>query len=111
MSDSAEGNFPKPAAGTAAKGDGGGQPAGLAPEDADRIASAFVPSWQFDEAPFTAGAMNPADLEELGASSGVNSDRTIVDPATKPRSEHDDLTASDVDVSNLVSKNVVWWLG
>src|ERR1700722_7436640 len=73
MSDSA-GNLPKP--NPTADGERGA----LAPEDADRFASTFVPSWQFDEAPFTAGPMNPADLQELGApSSNVNSDRTLVD--------------------------------
>jgi hypothetical protein len=107
MSDSA-GNLPKPNPGP--NGEGGG----LAPEDADRFASAFVPSWQFDEAPFAAGAMNAADLQELGApSSNVASDRTLVDRAppgpgnalaAKPPETGEEMTAADVDVSGLVAQ-------
>jgi len=55
---------------------GGGTPfeRGLSIEDAERLAAAFKPSWELDDAPFAAGApMDAAELELLSAG-GVNSD-------------------------------------
>ena len=63
MSDSAEGNVPKAAPQAASTEP---QPMTLAPEEAEKFASAFVPSWQFDDAPFSAGTMGQAELEQLG---------------------------------------------
>src|SRR5579864_8119415 len=49
----------------------------LSSEDAERFASEFKPSWEFDEAPFTAGTAagraNDDDLHALAAG-GVNDD-------------------------------------
>ena len=47
---------------------------GLSPEEAERLAASFKPSWEFDDAPFTqATGLPQSDLEELEAG-GVNSD-------------------------------------
>ncbi len=102
MSDSADGNVPKPAGGSQGEG---GDAAKLAADEAERFASAFVPSWQFEEAaPLAPAAASQRDLEEVGASSGVNSDRTMVDsPAASPPPQ-EDLTAADVDVSGLAAR-------
>ncbi|MGH7435721.1 MAG: hypothetical protein ACRENE_08600 [Polyangiaceae bacterium] len=51
-------------AGAAASGAGG---AVLTPDDLERLATAFRPSWELDEAPFTgAGSLSPADIRALG---------------------------------------------
>ena len=75
MSDSVEGDVPRPGAAKAsAERPDGKAEGGLKAEDAERFAAAFVPVWQFDEAPFSAGArFSAGELEELGASRGVRS--------------------------------------
>src|SRR5215472_1600576 len=107
MSDSAQGNVPKPVRGP--KGETGA----LAPEEAERFASSFVPSWQHEEAP-----SRPAELEALSPPSSDAGGRTLVDaraPVVQPPfveppppdpSTQDELTASDVDVSSLASPSV-----
>src|SRR5271166_4030523 len=44
----------------------------LSPDEADRLASMFRPSWELDDAPFTgAGTMSDADMRALQGSGGV----------------------------------------
>jgi hypothetical protein len=48
----------------------------LEPQAAEAFASAFVPVWQFDDAPFSVGGKLAArDFEELGTGAGANSER------------------------------------
>jgi hypothetical protein len=58
--------FPGDPSGPAAKGPGAFAGARLTPDDFEQLAAAFRPSWEFDEAPFTAsGVMSPADMRLL----------------------------------------------
>lgn len=46
----------------------------LTPEEADRLAAMFRPSWEFDEAPFTgAGSLSPSEIQALQGG-GVRAD-------------------------------------
>src|SRR5580700_8785195 len=48
------------------KGPAGFENAPLTPDDLERLATAFRPSWELDEAPFTgAGTMSAADVQAL----------------------------------------------
>ena len=49
--------------------DGGFEASGLSPDEAERLAAAFKPSWEFDEAPFTQGngGLDAAQIEALAA--------------------------------------------
>lgn len=50
------------------KGPAGFENAPLTPDDLERLATAFRPSWEFDEAPFTgAGSLSAADVQALQA--------------------------------------------
>jgi hypothetical protein len=70
MTTPAQGNLSE----LAAKAEAGFESSGLSPDEADRLAASFKPSWEFDEAPFTQSAALPhADLEALEGG-GVNSD-------------------------------------
>jgi hypothetical protein len=52
--------------GNPSKGPAGFGTAPLTPEDFERLATAFRPSWELDEAPFTgAGVLSPADIQAL----------------------------------------------
>ncbi len=56
----------------------------LEPDVAERFASTFVPIWQFDDAPFTAGgALSHEDVRALGGDSGATSGRSEP-PASAP---------------------------
>jgi hypothetical protein len=47
----------------------------LSPDEADRLASMFRPSWELDDAPFTgAGTLSDADLRALQSSGGVRAE-------------------------------------
>jgi hypothetical protein len=97
MVDSAEGNAPKDS--SQARPEGGSAP--LTIEDAERFAEAFVPSWQFDQAPFTPGVMSQEEIERLAAASSPVP--MPVAPSGAPFS--DELTASDVDISPLLGSS------
>src|ERR1700678_4438006 len=50
------------------KGPAGFENAPLTPDDLERLATAFRPSWELDEAPFTgAGSLSAADVQALQA--------------------------------------------
>jgi hypothetical protein len=50
------------------------------PDVAEQFASTFVPVWQFEDAPFTAGkALSSEDIQALGPGAGANSER-VPDP-------------------------------
>jgi hypothetical protein len=52
--------------GNPSKGSAGFENAPLTPDDYERLATAFRPSWELDEAPFTgAGALSPTDIRAL----------------------------------------------
>ncbi len=57
----------------------------LTPEEAERLAAMFRPSWEFDEAPFTgAGSLSPSEIQALQGG-GVRSDvRTAAATAMAP---------------------------
>ncbi len=97
MADSAEGTAPKDAA--ALKGEAG---ASIAAEDAERFAEAFVPSWQFDQAPFTPGVMTQEEMERLSGATVPSAPPAAPVTPPPPPAFRDDLTASDVDVSTMV---------
>jgi hypothetical protein len=65
MTTPAHGNFPE----SSAKLEGGFEASGLSPDEAERFAAAFKPSWEFDEAPFAEGgaALRNGDLDGLEA--------------------------------------------
>jgi hypothetical protein len=67
MSDSAHGNDPRSRAKTNVSSSAQTR---IEPETAERFASAFVPVWQFEDAPFDAGVLSDADIQELGAAPG-----------------------------------------
>ena len=70
MTTQAQGDFPE----LAMKPEVSFESSGLSPEEAERLAASFKPSWEFDDAPFTQATGLPhSDLEELEAG-GVNSD-------------------------------------
>ena len=70
MTTPAQGNLSE----LAAKPEAGFESSGLSPDEADRLAASFKPSWEFDEAPFTqASALPHAALEALEGG-GVNSE-------------------------------------
>ena len=52
----------------------------LSPEEAERFASAYVPTWQFDEALVSGGVQwSRGELGELGAAAGADPDSALVD--------------------------------
>lgn len=56
----------------------------LTPEEADRLAAMFRPSWEFDEAPFTgAGSLSPSEIQALQGG-GVRADVRAVAAAAAP---------------------------
>jgi hypothetical protein len=74
MSTPARGNFSELAIKPELKPEVGFDASGLSPDEAERFAAAFKPSWEFDDAPFTQVTTLPqTDLESLEAG-GVNSD-------------------------------------
>jgi hypothetical protein len=85
MSDSAEENAPGHGANGAVSA-----PAKtpIEPDAAEEFASAFVPVWQFDDAPFSAGgALSAEEMEELGsrespASGATSADHEISEPSS-----------------------------
>jgi hypothetical protein len=92
MSDSAEGSAPKAAQAT---GEGAGS---IAPEEAERLAEGFVPSWQFDQAGFTPGVMSAEEMERLAAPTGTP---PPVAPVPMAGAFAEEMTASDVDMSGM----------
>jgi hypothetical protein len=84
MSDSAEGDASRPGATPTASAELAAD-SGLKPDEADRFASAFVPAWQFEEAPFSAAAqLSKSEIEELAATAGAQGNSTIVDHGAPP---------------------------
>jgi hypothetical protein len=71
-------------------------PARIEPETAERFASAFVPAWQFDDAPFSAGTpLSPEEIQALDAGGGAVSARVDLSALASPIDE--ELTASDLE--------------
>ncbi len=106
MSDSAEGDVPGPGAKT---GTTAPTKAPIEPETAERFASAFVPAWQFEDAPFSPGpSLSAGEIRDLGAVSNANSPQDVPSaaPAIDPfpsaardetiRTEPSVVVASDV---------------
>jgi hypothetical protein len=61
MASSAEGNISKALFSEGVRYDGG-----LTPDDAERFAAAFKPSWEVEEAPYAASTTEPRELEMVG---------------------------------------------
>jgi hypothetical protein len=61
MASSAEGNISKALFSEGARYDGG-----LTPDDAERFAADFRPSWEVEEAPYAASTSEPRELEMVG---------------------------------------------
>jgi hypothetical protein len=96
MSDSAEGNVPRPGASTGANTSA---PAAIEPDAAEQFASAFVPAWEFDDAPFAAGAeLSTEEIQELGA--GPNSEPVDVQAES---TRVDEPPVADLEVEAPVS--------
>ncbi len=80
MSDSAEGDVPGPGAKT---GTSAPAQAPIEPETAERFASAFVPAWQFEDAPFSAGpSFSAGEIRDLGAVGNANAPQNVPTAAT-----------------------------
>jgi len=115
MSDSAEGSARKASLDVgdgSARGEGAA--ASLAPEEAERLAEAFIPSWQFDQATFTPGVMSQEEMERLASPSSrpvpvapiVGIGSLGGHPQTPgEKTFGDEMTSSDVDVSGLEPKS------
>jgi len=106
MSDSTEGDPSKldPAAAS-----GGGM--GLAPEDAERFAAAFVPSWQFEpgrsedtsQAPMPFGGLSSAEIEQLSNPGLVAPSMLAAPPVPQGLGTDGALTTAYVDASALAA--------
>jgi hypothetical protein len=67
--------YPGDPSGPTAKGAGSFVSGRLTTDDFEQLATAFRPSWEFDEAPFTgAGSLSPADLRALQGGGGTHAD-------------------------------------
>src|SRR3954454_11422276 len=78
--------YPGDPAGPVAKGDGSFAGGRLTPDDFDQLASAFRPSWEFDDAPFTGpGSLSPTDVRALQGGGGTSADiRAAVQAVATP---------------------------
>ncbi len=107
MTTPAQGNFPE----SSAKLEGGFEASGLSPEDADRFAAAFKPSWEFDEAPFAEGgaALRNGDLEALEAAAprevhrAPDSARAYTAPAHPPAAR---VETHEPEVSVIIDRSI-----
>jgi hypothetical protein len=112
MTTPAQSNF----SGSASKQpDAGFEASGLSPEEAERLAAAFKPSWEFDEAPFTPFAggagLDAGQIETLGAVDGEA--RTVAPHAPPQRVETHEpevsviidrsITAAELDAQRLAA--------
>jgi hypothetical protein len=82
--------------------DAGFEASGLSAEEAERLAAAFKPSWEFDEAPFAPlanGAIHAAQLDELGA---VEADARTVAPHAPPQR----IETHEPEVSVIIDRSI-----
>jgi hypothetical protein len=107
MTTPAHGNFPE----SSAKLEGGFEASGLSPEEAERFAAAFKPSWELDEAPFAEGgaALRNGDLDALEAG-GVrevhrqsDSARAYTAPAHPPPAR---VETHEPEVSVIIDRSI-----
>jgi hypothetical protein len=106
MTTPAHGNFPE----SSAKLEGGFEASGLSPEEAERFAAAFKPSWEFDEAPFAEGgaALRNGDLEALEAGGArevhrPDSARAYTAPAHAPPAR---VETHEPEVSVIIDRSI-----
>ncbi len=81
----------------------------LTADDLDQLASAFRPSWEFDEAPFVgAGTMSPNDLRALQGGGGIHADvRAAAQSAPVPLTNGTHAPAKPAAVSNEPETSVI----
>jgi hypothetical protein len=80
MSDSAEGDVPRTGADT---NQSDPAQASIGPDAAEQFASAFVPAWQFEDTPFSAGArLSEDDIQDLGNGGTATSTRVDLKSAS-----------------------------
>ncbi|MGO8993251.1 MAG: hypothetical protein ACLQVI_07970 [Polyangiaceae bacterium] len=81
--------------------DGGFEASGLSPEEAERLAAAFKPSWELDEAPFTQGngGMDAAQIESLSREG--DSSRMVAPHAPPQRVE-----THEPEVSVIIDRSI-----
>jgi hypothetical protein len=82
--------------------DAGFEASGLSAEEAERLAAAFKPSWEFDEAPFTPlanASINAAQIDELGA---LEPDARTVAPHVPPQR----IETHEPEVSVIIDRSI-----
>jgi hypothetical protein len=93
MSDSAEGDVPRTGADT---NQSGPAQASIEPDAAEQFASAFVPAWQFEDAPFSAGArLSTDDIQDLGNSGSPLKEPPVADQDVVPVAGANDGRTTD----------------
>lgn len=99
MSDSAEGDVPRTGADT---NQSGPAQASIEPDAAEQFALAFVPAWQFEDAPFSAQArLSTDDIQDLGNGGTATSTRV----ALKSASPLKEPPVADQDVVPVAGAN------
>src|ERR1700728_169870 len=105
MTTPAQGNL----SGSSAKQpDGGFEASGMSPEEAERLAAAFKPSWEFDEAPFVQanGGLDPSEIDGLArepeSARPPTSDSRIVPPHAPPHR----VETHEPEVSVIIDRSI-----
>ena len=115
MTTPAQGNFSGLSGPTGKQPDAGFEASGLSPEDAERFASSFKPSWEFDEAPFTQANGNldarqlealsggaPASSRQAGHSGRETGEARTVPPHAPPQR----LETNEPEVSVIIDRSI-----